>query len=869
MIPSRAVLVLLLASALARSDDGNAKAQQCAYAEIRVVDAATGRGVPLVELETVNGLVFVTDNAGRVAFHEPGLMDREVYVAVRSHGYEAKKDGFGFAGARVTPKAGGVSEIAVTRRNVAERLCRLTGEGLYRDSVLLGHKPPLADPLNPGKVGGQDSVQTVVYKGKVLWLWGDTQRMDYPLGMFRTAGATTPLFDPKDAKTDPAGGIAFDYFVDPKTGFTRAMMPLAERPEGVVWIFSLAVVPDDDGRDALVAHYSRRKGLEAELEQGIARYDVAKQIFVPAQELPLKEVWRRPTGHPIPFEEAGKKWVLFGSPNPNVRVPATLKAVLDPEQYEAFTCLKAGGDAKTAEVETGPDGAPVWRWQKALPPLDSKAERELVKAGKIAPQHARLCPADAGRPADRVVLHSGSVRWNEFRKRWVLVAGQIGGTTSHLGEVWYAEADHPTGPFATAVKVATHDRQTFYNVCHHAFLDRDGGRTIHFEGTYTNDFSGNPAKTPRYNYNQVLYRLDLDAPALRPARTTAAAPPLELIRPSKDNTHLVGATSGKRFVVWGVNYDHDGGGRLLEDYWDKEWDTVVEDFQEIKELGANVVRVHLQLGKFMDAADRPNAASLERLGKLLRLAEDTGLYLDVTGLGCYHKRDVPAWYDKLNEADRWDVQERFWRAIAKACKDSPAVFCYDLMNEPVLAGDAKDNEWLAAPLGDKHFVQRITRDLAGRTREEVAKQWVKKLAAAVRAEDDRHMVTVGVIPWAHVFKGAKPLFYAPGVGDPLDFVSVHFYPKAGDVAGSLAALKVYEVGKPLVVEEIFPLGCSVEEAGEFIAGSRAFCDGWVSFYWGSTIAENEKAGDIKGALVAKWLRYFKAHAAEMTAPPKK
>jgi hypothetical protein len=60
------------------------------YAEIRVTDAATGRGVPLVELETVNGLRFITDNAGRVAFHEPGLMDHEIYFSVRSHGYEAK-----------------------------------------------------------------------------------------------------------------------------------------------------------------------------------------------------------------------------------------------------------------------------------------------------------------------------------------------------------------------------------------------------------------------------------------------------------------------------------------------------------------------------------------------------------------------------------------------------------------------------------------------------------------------------------------------------------------------------------------------------------------------------------------------------------
>ncbi len=41
------------------------------WAEIRVIDAASGRGVPLAELETVNGLKFVTDNAGRVASMNP------------------------------------------------------------------------------------------------------------------------------------------------------------------------------------------------------------------------------------------------------------------------------------------------------------------------------------------------------------------------------------------------------------------------------------------------------------------------------------------------------------------------------------------------------------------------------------------------------------------------------------------------------------------------------------------------------------------------------------------------------------------------------------------------------------------------------
>lgn len=530
-LPCVLLLLLPLSAIAAAAETGSVSVAKTppskTYAEIRVIDAESGRGVPLVELETVNGLTFVTDNAGRVALDEPGLMDREVFFAVRSHGYEVPKDGFGYAGARVTPRVDSAAEIKITRRNLAERLCRLTGEGLYRDTLLLGYDPSLARSPHPGNVAGQDSVQAAVYRGKVYWFWGDTLRMQYPLGLFRTAGATTPVFDPKAPKSDPAPGIAFDYFVNPKSGFARAMMPLEERPEGVVWISALAVVPDERRytnpkrqrgvNEKLIAHYSRRKGLEGEYEQGIAIFDDEQAVFISAKQLPLDETWRRPSGHPIVFDDQGTRWLLFGSPTPNVRVRATLHDVLDPNQYEAFTCLKPSSDPTLAEPEIGADGAPVWRWQKALPPIDSKTERKLVATGKIEPRHARFCPADSEEPNERIVLHSGSVRWNEYRQRWVLLAGQIGGKSSLLGEVWYAEADHPTGPFAVAAHVVTHDRQSFYNVCHHAFLDRDGGRTIHFEGTYTNEFSGNPHKTPRYNYNQVLYRLDLGLPALRAA----------------------------------------------------------------------------------------------------------------------------------------------------------------------------------------------------------------------------------------------------------------------------------------------------------------------------------------------------------------
>jgi hypothetical protein len=506
-------------SSFATGDDApkqtRGDSKSIAYAEIRVVDADTGVGVPLVELVTVNHLRFVTDNAGRIAFHEPGLMDREVFFTVRSHGYEMKKDGFGFPGVRIVPKAGQVAEVKITRKNIAERLCRLTGEGRYRDTLLLGHKPAFSEAANPGLVAGQDSVQAAPYHGKIYWFWGDTSRMSYPLGLFRTSGAKTPALV---AKVDPAAGIAFDYFTD-KTGFARAMVPLPERPQGVIWIDGLCTVPDERGVEKLVAHYSRRKSLAEQLEHGLAVFDDEQGIFVSAKELPLAEKWRFPHGHPEVFTEDSKKWLLFGSSAaPNVRVRATLKDVLDPQGYEAFTCAAAMEQGMPTTVKTGPDEKPLWRWQSSMPPMGSDAEAALVKEGKLKPQHTRFFPANIAAPNERVRLHSGTVRWNEYRKRWVMLAGQIGGKSSLLGEVWYAEANHPTGPFETATQVVTHQKQSFYNVCHHSFFDREGGRVIHFEGTYTSDFSGGADRTPRYEYNQILYRVDLGSAALLPAR---------------------------------------------------------------------------------------------------------------------------------------------------------------------------------------------------------------------------------------------------------------------------------------------------------------------------------------------------------------
>ncbi len=260
---------------------------------------------------------------------------------------------------------------------------------------------------------------------------------------------------------------------------------------------------------------------------------------------------------------------------------------------------------------------------------------------------------------------------------------------------------------------------------------------------------------------------------------------------------------------------------------------------------------------------------MKRLGRLLDLARQTGLYVDVTGLSCYHLDKIPKWYDELDEAARWDVQANFWSAVTTVCKGRPEVFCYDLMNEPVVgSGGAKaddKNPWLGGELGGMYFVQRIAKDVGTRSTQEIAEAWVSKLTAAIREQDDDALITVGVIPWAQVFPGAKPLFYAPQVAKHLDFVSVHFYPKAGEVEKTIAALRVYDVGKPMVVEETFPLSCSIEELDQFIDGTNDVVDGWISHYFGKTIEEHKQGKEFTDALMVKFLEHWREKGKAMTA----
>lgn len=456
------VAVCVLSGTVIGAEDDGAAPLPC---RIEVVEGGTGWPVPLVELRTTHEVRLVTDNAGIVALDLPELMGREVWFSVSGHGYERPRDGFGYRGVRLTPQPGAVLRIEVERTIVARRLGRITGAGLLAESRQLGL--PGGGPESG--VLGCDSIQAAVHRGRLFWFWGDTTLAHYPLGIFHATGATTavrPL-----ASFEPPVHLPFELFRD-DAGKPRAVATMPGK--GPTWISGCVSLPDAAGTPKLVASYVKiTPPLEA-YQRGLCLWQDDTARFEPFRVLwskqdPPAPAPPMPEGHAVPWkDEEGRPWVLFGNPFPSLRCPATFEGWQDPGAWEV-----------------------------------------------LEPQ-ATLPAAGAG---VAVKPHSGSIAWNPWRGRWVTVFMEAFGKPSVFGELWYAEADAPTGPWGPAVKVLSHENYTFYNPRLHPEMTPADSPILLFEGTYTMQFANRPFPTARYDYNQVLYRLDLDDPALAPARS--------------------------------------------------------------------------------------------------------------------------------------------------------------------------------------------------------------------------------------------------------------------------------------------------------------------------------------------------------------
>jgi hypothetical protein len=179
------------------------------------------------------------------------------------------------------------------------------------------------------------------------------------------------------------------------------------------------------------------------------------------------------------------------------------------------------------------------------------------------------------------------------------------------------------------------------------------------------------------------------------------------------------------------------------------------------------------------------------------------------------------------------------------------------MNEPVLPGGAgKRTDWLAPPFAGKHFVQFIALATKDRPRHEIAREWIARLTKAIRKHDRRHLITVGLVPWSLDRPGLTSGFIPDKIAGDLDFVAVHIYPENGKLDEALETLRGFSVGKPVVIEEMFPLKCSAAELGQFIEKSKGTASGWIGFYWGKTPDEYRGSKALGDRITLDWLTLF-------------
>jgi hypothetical protein len=458
---------------------------------IHVVDDHTQRGVPLVELVTPWGDSYVTDSHGMVAYCDPDHVGQMVRFTVSSHGYQLPGGGIDVVAAADT-----TAVIGIARRNIAERLYRVTGQGIYRDSLLLGLATPLERPAINGLVMGQDSVQTAIYRGKIFWIWGDTGRAAYPLGNFRSSGARSDL--PGAGGLLPDRGVNLQYFVD-GNGFSRGMVEAFAPTNAPTWLAAMIAVPDTSGQERLFAAYAKAAPDLSPLQLGLVRFDDVNETFERViTDYPLTD-FVGPDGHPTRVRHPGRDYIYY---QPPLRIPATAEALLDRSTYEVFS---AYGPHGSSTLERTPEGMLRYDWK----PGAALVTRDKLRAAQVGLDQAldgHVCNVETGAAID---VHGNSSRaWNPYRKRFAQMVLERGGT-SFLGEVWYAEGDTPIGPWVYARKIISHDSYSFYNPRQHPFFDQESGRILFVEGTYTKTFSAPGPVTPRYEYNQIMYRVDL------------------------------------------------------------------------------------------------------------------------------------------------------------------------------------------------------------------------------------------------------------------------------------------------------------------------------------------------------------------------
>ncbi len=298
----------------------------------------------------------------------------------------------------------------------------------------------------------------------------------------------------------------------------------------------------------------------------------------------------------------------------------------------------------------------------------------------------------------------------------------------------------------------------------------------------------------------------------------------------------------RAIVPWGCNYYDPFTGwapRLWEQFDESR---VADQFGQMQGIGVNVVRVFSTLAAVLQSADKPDSVGLGKIARMLDIAADHGIRVILSGPGTWE--GAPSWWHEVSPLDCFvapqllRAQAAAWKGLASALEGHPALFSWELLNEPCAPWRPSPavceawNAWRAlnAPAGPADLPSPRpplyldwSWDLQ-RFREHLAFEYARIMTDAIRGEDTSHLVTMGLHQKSAVFDWYPPDPYAAfnphRLAPLLDYISVHFYPhhffhpniyrdpfetEEGMLEtllhGRAVARYVHVPGKPVVMEE--------------------------------------------------------------------
>jgi len=317
---------------------------------------------------------------------------------------------------------------------------------------------------------------------------------------------------------------------------------------------------------------------------------------------------------------------------------------------------------------------------------------------------------------------------------------------------------------------------------------------------------------------------------------------VDIVRVGRDGWGFVEGGDARPLVPWGCNY-YDPFTGWAPHLWEQFDEARVRGhYAQMRSIGVNTVRIFSTLMATLSGPDQPNADGLAKIARMLDIAAEHGIHVILSGPGGWE--GSPSWWHEVAPLDNFVAPELLraqaaaWKGLASALTGHPALFAWELINEPAAPwkpSPALREAWVTWRSG--HAPQAPS-DLPSpqpplsldwswdlqQFREHLADQYVRIMTDAIRGKDTTHLVTMGLHQKSAPFDWYPPDPYAAfnphRLAPMLDYISVHYYPhhifhpniyrdpfdtEEGMTEtllhGRAVARYVHVPGKPVVMEE--------------------------------------------------------------------